>query len=210
MTKRITIVCGFPRCGSSLLMNMLHVGGMDVVADNYSSYEEERTLELPLRSDWIAECSGKAIKVLEPHQNKLPDSYPYQFIWLNRNPLEQAKSQMALLEAIGVQGLINAAPKAAVRTLADSIRRDQPKVLRLLRSYSNSQLIELSFETLVTRPEVVVARLSRLYPFLIGSRMLTVVERRSPKCQGLRIEVQKIRQEIAAEQAVKEVEGDAA
>ena len=38
MEQMITVVAGQPRCGTSLMMQMLHVGGMEVYADDESAW----------------------------------------------------------------------------------------------------------------------------------------------------------------------------
>lgn len=56
MEQMITVVAGQPRSGTSLMMQMLHVGGMEVYADDrkrlgsdrrYWSYETHRMMHLP-------------------------------------------------------------------------------------------------------------------------------------------------------------------
>jgi hypothetical protein len=59
----ITIVAGAGRCGTSLLMQMLHAGGMPVIADNKESFESERTEPDIYRENTAWLQAGHALKI---------------------------------------------------------------------------------------------------------------------------------------------------
>lgn len=184
----IIVVVGFARCGSSLLMSMLDAGGQPVVADSSVSYESELVRGLPEKHRWLASCGGKAVKILEPQYLKPPQGYPYHFIWMNRDLQEQAKSQYAFVSALGIK------PNKTPRVLAKSLQRDRPKVIQMLKSYPNSNLLILSFDRLVTQPASSIQKLIKFCPGLDAEKMNSVIIRRSPKCQYLRIEEAKFGQ----------------
>jgi len=90
MKDKIIVVCGLGRCGSSLMMQMLHAGGLTCTGEA-PPYEHPNGAMNHFNARWLTQQTDKATKVLLPHHVKfLPANY--YFIWLERNPLEQAKS----------------------------------------------------------------------------------------------------------------------
>ena len=80
-TKTITIVSGLPRSGTSMMMKMLHTGGLDVLTDEIRTadednpkgyYEFERVKQLPQDTAWLPEAEGKAVKVISALLLQLP------------------------------------------------------------------------------------------------------------------------------------------
>ena len=76
----ITIVSGLPRSGTSLMMQMLHAGGLPVLSDsvrkpnldNPRGYLEwERVKQLKKDPSLIAEAEGKVVKI----RPRLPDRF---------------------------------------------------------------------------------------------------------------------------------------
>ena len=74
-----TIVTGFGRCGSTMLMRMLDAGGMPVVADSRASFESE-LFRVPKPTDW-QQYRGRAIKVLDPHRWCFPSAQDVRFLF---------------------------------------------------------------------------------------------------------------------------------
>jgi hypothetical protein len=64
----ITVVTGFARSGTSLMMKMLHRGGMSVYAENHYSYEHNNTLKLCDSSAW------PDVDAVEEHAVKISDA----------------------------------------------------------------------------------------------------------------------------------------
>jgi len=73
----ITIVSGYPRSGTSLMMQMLEAGGLSVLRDEQfrpadernprGYYEIQAAMELGKEgqtTDWVADARGKAVKVI--------------------------------------------------------------------------------------------------------------------------------------------------
>src|ERR1700690_2105232 len=106
----ITIVSGLPRSGTSLMMQMLAAGGMDVLADgerkadtdNPKGYLEwERIKRLPKEPGLIAEAEGKVVKVISQLILSLPDGHEYRIVFMQRPMPEVLKSQEEMLKRRG-------------------------------------------------------------------------------------------------------------
>lgn len=100
MSDFITIVAGFPRSGSTMMMRMLHAGGLGVVAENFQSFEDHRCTYIGPKDRWLEQVVGKAIKVLDLHRMYLPEGIKYKVIWMKRDYEQQAKSQIYFLKHV--------------------------------------------------------------------------------------------------------------
>jgi len=93
----IRLVCGSGRCGSSLVMQMLYAGGVQVVGTNDLVYfEAPESVWHQFSTDWLLKQTG-VVKLLHPIPtafNFPPDKY--RSIWLTRDFKEQAKSLVKL------------------------------------------------------------------------------------------------------------------
>jgi hypothetical protein len=97
----ITIVSGYPRSGTSLMMQMLKAGGLPILYDDtyipanehnprgyYEIGDAFRFDEKGCSADWLADVQGKAIKVLAPQLSYLPREYSYKIIFMRRHIAE--------------------------------------------------------------------------------------------------------------------------
>ena len=102
MNNDITIVTGFGRCGTSLVMQVLCAAGTECTG-NWPLFENEEVFPTNFNKNWVADQKGKAVKVLEADNaaHKL-DGLPIRTIWVRRSYLQQARS-MAKLASMVVQ-----------------------------------------------------------------------------------------------------------
>ncbi len=128
--RSVYLVCGFGRCGTSLVMQMLNVGGIETTGE-WPAFETPESNLSCFDGDWIANQRGKAVKVLDPHrpQCHLPATGPYRIVWLDRNHEQQAKSQVKILR------LMMGIPvgRNAWRAFAGSFKADRPAALAALK-----------------------------------------------------------------------------
>jgi hypothetical protein len=97
----ITIVSGYPRSGTSLMMQMLEAGGLPVLRDEAfrpanghnprGFYEIADTLWLSrpgCSTAWLAGALGQAVKVFAPFLLYVPHEYAYKVIFMRRRIAE--------------------------------------------------------------------------------------------------------------------------
>ena len=103
----VTLVSGLPRSGTSMMMQMLHAGGIPAVTDNIrladkdnerGYYELEAVKRTKDDASWLRDAPGKAVKVIYLLLYDLPTDYTYRVIFMNRNLDEVLASQRAMLE----------------------------------------------------------------------------------------------------------------
>lgn len=93
MVDYILAVSGFGRCGSSMVMQMLYLGGMrfDLQKAPWSYCEDGRQTKDSDKS-WAGEYVGSALKWLEPVVYVPSNEFSWRTIWLDRDRKTQAKS----------------------------------------------------------------------------------------------------------------------
>ncbi len=147
----ILLVCGFGRCGSSLVMRMLEAGGMPV-AGEYPDYE--RYARLPTLASSLAALDGHAVKLLDPQAHPIPPGPRYRAVWLKRDPRQQALSSQKFLRAAGAR-----LAKGYVARAMRSYREEEPRALEQLRA-TCVEVSVLRFEGLLDVPVWSACRLA--------------------------------------------------
>ncbi len=106
----IIIVSGLPRSGTSLMMQMLQAGGMELLtdferspdADNPRGYcEWEPAKLLPKQPELIVQAEGKAVKVITQLLMSIPKGNEYKVIIMKRPLPEVLASQDEMLRRRG-------------------------------------------------------------------------------------------------------------
>jgi hypothetical protein len=139
-----------------MAMAMLRAGGVQFVAGS-----DPDTGELPgIGPDsFDVPLEGRAVKLLD---YILWDDLPpvnWRFIWLDRDPMQQARSTAKFMAGIGgITGV-------DVDKLADSYGRDRPKVLAKLRGLG--PVLTLDYERVLAQPKRAARQMAL---FLAGSR----------------------------------------
>lgn len=108
----ITIVSGLPRSGTSMTMQMLSAGGMEILTDEIRTadtdnprgyYEYEPVKSMKKEPACLREEDGKAVKVVSPLLRELPLGQKYKIIFMRRNLREICSSQSAMLSRMNQQ-----------------------------------------------------------------------------------------------------------
>ena len=119
MDQEIIVVSGLPRSGTSLMMQMLAAGGVEVVTDHVRTadtdnprgyYEFELVKKIKQDASWLPEARGKAVKMVSQLLYDLPAGEKYRIIFLERDLDEVLVSQEKMLERLGR----TAAPREAM------------------------------------------------------------------------------------------------
>jgi predicted AlkP superfamily phosphohydrolase/phosphomutase/tetratricopeptide (TPR) repeat protein len=108
-TDHVAIVAGLPRSGTSMLMQMLAAGGMDILTDRKRKadvdnpkgyFELEKATQLRKNRDWVGEARGKAVKIVAQLLPYLPLNIPYRVIFVERDLTEVTASQKTMLKRL--------------------------------------------------------------------------------------------------------------
>ena len=161
----ITVVSGLPRSGTSLMMQMLAAGGMEVLTDGQRSpdadnpqgyYELERIKRLKEDSSWLADADGKAIKVVSTLLYDLPLDYQYRVIFMKRRMDEVLASQRKMLQRLKANDgqVSDAQMRIYFATHLERLEKWLPTVARLAVSYCD-------YNELVQKPADVAEQVAR-------------------------------------------------
>jgi LPS sulfotransferase NodH len=153
----ITIVSGLPRSGTSLMMQMLAVGGMSVLSDgerkadtdNPRGYLEwERIKQLPKDPGCIAEAEGKVVKVISQLLSSLPNGHEYRVIFMQRPLPEIMKSQDEMLKR---RGNFDAAVDPCA--IEEAFQRHLIEVNQWLASQGNIRVCRIHYHRILREPK---------------------------------------------------------
>jgi len=103
----LIIVSGLPRSGTSLLMQMLEIGGIPILKDSerlpdehnpygYFEYQFVNNLNVTSNISYLQKYKGYAIKIVSPILAKISISFPARVIFLKRPLPEVILSQQKM------------------------------------------------------------------------------------------------------------------
>ena len=155
-----TIVSGLPRSGTSLMMQMLHAGGLEPLTDNkrladHSNpngyYEWEPIKKLAQNPDMISEESlgGKCVKIVSPLLPHLPARHDYKIILMQRDLEEVMRSQQIML---------NLSPEKQNSNLEMRFASQSAKIDLWLESRPNMQVLKVEHGLLIKQPSNEIER----------------------------------------------------
>lgn len=102
----LVVVSGLPRSGTSMMMQMLEAGGIDIFTDKQRTpddsnpkgyYEHEAVMHLKKNNKWVEQAKGKGVKVVAQLLPYLPMNFRYKIILMERNIQEVIQSQHNML-----------------------------------------------------------------------------------------------------------------
>lgn len=107
MTEPIVLVSGLPRSGTSMIMQMLEAGGIEVLSDSVRSadednprgyYELEAVKNTRQDPSWLDRAPGKAVKLISQLLYDLPPGTEARVLFLRRDMGEILASQRRMLQ----------------------------------------------------------------------------------------------------------------
>jgi hypothetical protein len=162
MGSEIIIVSGLPRSGTSLMMQMLENGGVEVVTDHIRTadsdnprgyYELEKVKQIKQDSTWLAQTRGKAFKMVSQLLYDLPGVETYKIIFMERELDEMLISQEKMLARLGR----DAAPREAIKR---SFLLHLARLHEWVGAQTNMQVLRVSYNDLLQRPRGQAERVS--------------------------------------------------
>lgn len=155
----ITIVSGLPRSGTSLMMQMLDAGGLEVLSDgerkadtdNPKGYLEwERIKQLPKDPSLIAEAEGKVVKIISQLLLSLPSGHEYRIVFMQRPLPEVLKSQDEMLRRRG-----NTDSITDTAAIEEAFQRHLIEVNKWLAGSANTEVSRVHYHRVLREPKAV-------------------------------------------------------
>lgn len=123
----ITVVTGMPRTGTAMAMQMVQAAGTELYEgggrdpDKFNErgyFESQKAKNIAADSSFLAECEGKAVKIICPHIQHLDLGYKYKVIFCERPLHETMASQDAVLGPADDEINLHSLWQAMERTIA--------------------------------------------------------------------------------------------
>jgi sulfotransferase family protein len=182
LRRPIIVVSGLPRSGTSMMMKILAEGGLPVVVDQSRTADEDNPngyfeLELVKRMsdghiEWLANASGKVVKVISGLLEHLPQEYSYKVIFMEREINEILASQRKMLAHR------NEELKSNDVEIEQQFQRHLSALKPWLARRPNMEVLYVSYNAFMANPELLCRRLIEFtdIPLDLG-RMLSVPNR---------------------------------
>jgi hypothetical protein len=160
MRSEIIIVSGLPRSGTSLMMQMLDKGGIEVLTDQIRTpdtdnprgyYEYEQVKKIKHDKSWVPATRGKAFKMVSQLLYELPPGECYRIIFMQRDLDEMLVSQEKMLQRLGRP----AVPRDEIKRLFTiHLERLHP----WLGQQSHMEVLRVRYDELIAAPREQAAR----------------------------------------------------
>jgi len=177
----VTIVSGLPRSGTSLMMSMLEVGGLDVLTDEIRTpdednpkgyYEFEKVRQIEHDQAWLEDAKGRAVKMIAELLKYLPPGYTYKVIFMRRTMKEILASQKRMLLRRG-----EPTDRVSEEEMAAMFQRYLNRVEAWLADQPNIEVMYVSYNSLLDDP---TGQVDNVNQFLGGAldveQMIRVIE----------------------------------
>jgi hypothetical protein len=160
MDTKIIVVSGLPRCGTSLMMQMLDHGGVEVITDNLRTadtdnprgyYEFERAKKVKEDASWLPEARGKAFKMVSQLLYELPPSETYLVVFMERDMDEMLLSQEKMLARLN-------RPVGPRDEIKGAFGRHLERLRDWLARQGNFDVLYVNYNELVEQPAAQAAR----------------------------------------------------
>lgn len=162
MSNEIIVVSGLPRSGTSLMMQLIHAGGVPVLTDHIRApdtdnprgyYEFERVKKVKGDSDWLPEARGKIVKMVSQLLYDLPSTETYRIVFMERDLDEVLTSQEIMLTHLG-------RPVPARDEMARAFRLHLHRLHRWLEERQNFTVLRVAYAEVIAHPAREIARVS--------------------------------------------------
>jgi predicted AlkP superfamily phosphohydrolase/phosphomutase/tetratricopeptide (TPR) repeat protein len=156
--RTFTIVSGLPRSGTSLMMQMLNAGGLEVMTDHQRGadqdnpegyFEWEEIKQIGENPDLLTQVNGKPIKVVSALIPSLPHTHRYRVIFMTRPIAEVVASQRKMIDRRRTRGA-NLSPEK----LEDTLSQHRATILRGMKASPNFEVLEVDYPGLIDEPSV--------------------------------------------------------
>jgi hypothetical protein len=164
VTPFVTVVSGAPRSGTSLMMQMLGAGGMELLTDGARRadrdnprgyFELEAARRLPADAEWLERAIGRAVKLVHVLVPRLPTDRSYRVLLMRRDWREVLASQRVMLEHRG------GAPEGpSEERLAEIFDAQLAEVERWVALRPQAELLDVDYNALVREPLLAARRVA--------------------------------------------------
>jgi hypothetical protein len=180
--KIITIVSGLPRSGTSMMMQVLEAGGMEILTDKIRRsdegnpkgyYELEAVKRLDKDQSCLDNAEGKTVKVISELLKYLPPKFRYRVIFVRRNMEEILASQKQMLIRQG-----KPTDSVSDEKLSRLFERHLERVLAWIEQQPNIDVLCVNYNEILKEPEKHLGNINEFLGNALNmKRLASVVDR---------------------------------
>ena len=177
----VTIVSGLPRSGTSMMMQMIHKGGVPALTDEIrvadednpkGYYEFEPVKKTKEDPSWLKDGVGKVVKMVYRLLYDLPADYQYRVVYMRRKLEEVIASQNVMLERNSKEG-----GGLDDSKLLEVFRAEIDRSNKWLADQPNFQVLYVNYNEMLADPGPQVARINEFLGGTLDTQaMLAVVD----------------------------------
>lgn len=163
--KAVIVVSGLPRSGTSMMMQILEAGGVEVLTDGIRKsdddnpkgyYELEAVKRLQEDQAGLDGAEGKAVKVISELLKHLPPKFHYRVIFMLRNMGEILASQTQMLIRKG-----KPIGNTSDEKLSELFQRHLEQVKVWMEQQPNTEVLYVNYNEMLKDPRKGVEKISR-------------------------------------------------
>jgi hypothetical protein len=165
MNAEVVVVSGLPRSGTSLMMQLLHAGGIPAVTDGVRAadidnprgyYEFERVKKVTADAAWLPEARGKVVKMVSLLLLDLPPTERYRVVFMDRDLDEVLTSQEKMLVRRGE-------PVPARADMTRAFTKHLRKVFDWLAGQPHIAVMRVRYADVVANPVDEIAKIDAFF-----------------------------------------------
>lgn len=154
--KKVVVVSGLPRSGTSMMMTMLQIGGLPILTDKIRKADEdnpkgyfelEKVKEIKKDKSWLQKAPGKAIKIISSLLEFLPRDYDYQIIFMERQMEEVLASQKQMIKRRKTRDSLS--NQKMTKLFSDHLK----KIKAWLKKQPNMKVLYINYNQTVKDPK---------------------------------------------------------
>lgn len=159
----VTVVSGWPRSGTSMMMQLLKAAGLPIYSDDQRSaddhnsqgyFEHSSVLQIGQDNKWISEARGNAVKVVLPLLRYLPATENYQVIMMHR-PLTEVVVSQEVMKGAKAENVMKKFPFQT----AVNLQKEEERLNRWLEKQPHIKVLHVEMDDCINDPERVTAEL---------------------------------------------------
>jgi len=173
----VVVVSGLPRSGTSMMMQILEAGGLEILADFKREadqdnpkgyYELEAVKKLDRDNSCLQNAAGRAVKVISHFLKHLPENNNYKIIFMDRSMKEIIRSQ---------QKMLGENKEAYPKVIAEAFRKEVKKIKKWIDKKENIDIISIHYSDVVKHPKKEIKKIKKFLDIDLNlDKMTSVVD----------------------------------
>ena len=156
----VIVVSGLPRSGTSMMMQMLAAGGVEILTDEIRKedsnnpkgyYEYEPVKKMAVDVSWIGNAQDKVVKIISQLLHFLPPTFNYKIIYMKRDMAEVMQSQQIMLGK----------PKNELNlTMSQVFEKQAEKAQTWLKGQPHISVLDVNYTEAIENAEETVSKIA--------------------------------------------------